>query len=103
MKTLAKRLKREQKKTRECTKRIEKLEALNRQAEKMIHERDRKIAECNGMISASNNYIYALADLVGKDKFILPFEMLNRCPTPYGHDVVKEGIMFIRVTEGEEK
>lgn len=90
-------------KYRAQNRKIEKLEALNRQAEKMICERDRRLAECNGMINASTNYIYALADLVGEDKFILPFEMLNRCPTSYEHNVVEEGIMFIKVKEGEGK
>lgn len=93
---MAKKLKRAQQRNRELVRKADKLESLNKQAEKMIRIRDEELVRYRAMLSASTNYICALADMVGEDEFILPFERLNGQPTPYSHKLVNEGIVFIK-------
>lgn len=88
--------KRMRRKFREQERKLEKLEALNRQAEKMIQIREQQAEKSKILAQVAMNYIYALAERLGGDSIILTYEELND-PKEYLAQQTETGIVLSRV------
>lgn len=90
--------KRMRRKFREQERKLEKLESLNRQLDKMIRLREQQ-ADTNRVIAqVAMNYIYALAGKLGGESVTLTYEELNH-PNEYAAQQTETGIVLSKVNK----
>ena len=83
-------------KYREQNRKIEKLEALNRQQDKIIRLREQQADKNKIMAQVAMNYIYALAEKLDSESVILTYEELNN-PNEYVAQQTEVGIVLSKV------
>lgn len=94
MKTLAKKLKSEQRRNKELVNKMECIERAKKQAESIIHNRDVDNEKLRAMMQAGNQFLYALASEIGEE-FEITYDALNN-PPEYVTCMTDNGIRFKR-------
>ena len=76
---------------------VEKLKRVNQEAENLVHIRDMEVSKQRAIASAGVNMIYAMADMVGEETILIPYETLNRQQDRYVVKQTEEGMEFRKV------